>query len=151
MEPPLDSLIHALKYGNRPGLASPLGRLLATQVPLTGDGVVAIPLHRTRRRERGYNQAALLAEASGRLWGVPVIEGLLVRSRSTAAQARLRGSDRSRNVGSAFRAAVPSWAKGRSFVLLDDVGTSGSTLRAAAAPLLEAGAERVIPVTLALA
>jgi ComF family protein len=151
MEPPLDALIHALKYGNRPDLALPLGRLLASRVHLEGDGLVAVPLHRTRRRERGYNQAGLLAEAAGRVWGVPVIEGLLVRSRSTAAQARLRRSERSRNVGSAFRVAVPSWARGRSFVLLDDVGTSGSTLGAAAGPLLEAGAKRVVPVTLALA
>jgi len=152
MEPPLDRLVHALKYGGRDDLARPLGGLLARRVALPGEAVVAsVPLHRTRLRERGYNQAALLARWAAVAWGAQWEPRVLERSRATRAQARLTQDRRARNVSGAFRVPAPEAVRGRTLVLVDDVGTTGSTLVEAARALAGAGAERVVPVVLALA
>jgi len=151
MESPLDAVVHALKYRNRPDLGRPLGRLLACRLRLEVDLVTAVPLHRTRLRERTYNQAGHLARAASIRWGAPFVGELLVRSRGTRAQARLTRAHRAGNVAEAFRCPQPGWAQGCAIAVVDDVATTGSTIRAAAAPLLAAGASRVVPVVLALA
>jgi ComF family protein len=153
MEPPLDALVHALKYQGRTDLGRPLGRLLARRVALheIGACVTAVPLHRTRLRARGYNQAGLLAAAAAPRWASPPVPDVLRRSRATRAQARLPESRRAANVARAFACREGAWVEGRSWILVDDVVTTGSTLLAAARALEEAGAARVIPVGLALA
>lgn len=152
MEEPLDAIIHSYKYESRDDLARALARLLVARIPtLEADGVTSVPLHRTRRRERGYNQAALLGREAAIRWGIPWVPDLLERARATRPQARLREIDRAANVASAFRVTHPGWAAGRAWVLIDDVVTTGSTVHAAAQGLLEAGARAVIPVALAVA
>jgi predicted amidophosphoribosyltransferase len=152
MEPPLDGVIHALKYAGREELARPLGRLLAARISGLPAGalVTAVPLHRTRFRDRGYNQARALAVVAGGIWGIPGVD-VLSRDRATRAQARLPEADRPANVAGAFRVARPGLVRGRIWILVDDVTTSGSTLAAASATLEAAGARRVIPVAMALA
>jgi ComF family protein len=138
-------LVHALKYGQRPGLAAALGERLAPAVPAAPapDLVTAVPLHAARRRERGYNQAWLLAEAvAGRL-GVPALEGTLTRERATPAQARLDPERRRRNLAGAFRAAEPRRLRGRRIMIVDDVLTTGATLEACLETLTAAGAHAV--------
>ena len=152
MEEPLDAVVHAFKYGGRDDLARPLGRLLSERIETPrADLVVPVPLHRTRRRERGYNQAGLLARVAAPERCAPSVEGLLVRNRATRAQARLAEEDREANVTGAFSVREPTWVAGRIIILLDDVATTGSTLLAAASELEAAGADRVIPVVVALA
>ncbi len=152
MEEPLDAIIHSYKYESRDDLARALARLLLARIPaLDADGVTAVPLHRTRLRERGYNQAALLGREAAIGWGIPWVPDLLERSRATSPQARLRETDRAANVASAFRVTHPGWAAGRAWVLIDDVLTTGSTIYAAAQGLVEAGARAVVPVALAVA
>lgn len=114
---------------------------------LTGaDVVVPVPLHRSRERARGFNQARELA----RHLGVPVA-GALARTRSTASQADLPATKRDANVRGAFtwRTEVP--VAGAIVVLIDDVVTTGATLNACAAPLLDAGAKDVRALTAARA
>ena len=141
---------HALKYGHRPGLGPPLGRLLARAVPEGPDAVVAVPLARTRELERGYNQSAALAAGVAERLGVPALRGALVRDRATRSQTDLARAERWRNVEGAFRVAEPGAVAGRRVVLVDDVMTTGATLLAAAAPLQAAGATVTVAV-LALA
>jgi len=152
MEPPLDAVVHDLKYRDQPQLATALGALLAREVPLPPGAVVtSLPLHRVRQRERGYNQAARIAEAAARRWGVAPPEPALTRHRATRAQARLAAGHRAANVAGAFRCLDPDRVRSRIWVLVDDVVTTGSTLSEASTCLLEAGATWVMPVTLALA
>ncbi|ABC80013.1 ComF family protein [Anaeromyxobacter dehalogenans] len=149
---PLADAVHALKYGGRPDLARPLGAWLAARVPLPpGAAVVSVPLGRARRVDRGYDQAALLADALARAAGARGrrLRGALRRARETSPQVGLGRAERARNVAGAFLAG-PAVA-GRDLVLVDDVVTTGATADAAARALRAAGARSVTVVALARA
>jgi len=135
--------IHALKYAERPTLAHGLGTEMARALPpgYRPDLVLDVPLHRTRRRERGYNQAALLADAVAGAIAAPRLTGALERVRPTRAQARLGPWARRRTVAGAFRAVHPEALAGRSVLIVDDVLTTGATLESALAILAAAGAD----------
>jgi ComF family protein len=145
-----EAVVHALKFGGRPGLAATLAAPLARAAAhLSEAGIVTeVPLHRARLRERGYNQASLLADALSGALGVPRSPGLLVRTRATRAQARLGARARRDNLAGCFRVARPEWTRGRQVVVVDDVVTSGATLEACLECLADAGAS---PVAVALA
>jgi len=138
--------IHRFKYANLKGLAAPLAGFLVAYLeanPLPADVLVAVPLHRQRLRERGYNQAALLAAELGRRLGRPVVEGCLLRHRPRPPQARAASAEeRRRNVECAF-ACRDGRLKGRRLLLIDDVYTTGATLNACAHALKEGGALEV--------
>ncbi|WP_243338782.1 ComF family protein [Anaeromyxobacter soli] len=151
---PLADAIHALKYGGRPALARPLGAWLARAAPLPpGALVVSVPLARARRIARGYDQAALLADALARAAGARGrrLPGALRRTRETPPQVGRTRAERSRNVAGAFRAARPGALAGRDVVLVDDVVTTGATADAAARALKDAGARSVVVLALARA
>lgn len=136
-------LVHALKFGRRPGLAAELGARLARAVPAAPafDLVTAVPLHAARRRERGYDQARLLAEAVADRLGVPALPDALARERATPAQTGLDPARRRRNLAGAFRATGPRRLRGRRILIVDDVITTGATLEACLAALAAAGAK----------
>ncbi len=138
-------LVHALKYAGRPGLAAALSRRLAEALPrvLEADLVTAVPLHPARRRERGYNQAWLLASGLASHLGVPALEDALVRVRATPAQARLDPRQRRRNLAGAFRVPEPRRLRNRRLLVVDDVLTTGATMEACLEALAEAGARPV--------
>lgn len=148
---PARASLHALKYDGQRALAQPLGGLMAARwrrVGVGADVVVPVPVHATRLRDRGYNQAALMAREAARHLGLPMVE-LLRRRGETRAQHALGRSDRARNVGDAF-AVDPAQLRtvsGRWFLLVDDVLTTGATLSACAAALTDAGALAVSGLT----
>ncbi len=149
---PLADAIRRFKYGGRSELAAPLGRLLverARAIAAPFEAIVPIPLHPRRLRERGYDQASLLAAVLGRELGLPRRLDLLRRARPTVPQASLDRDGRLSNVRGAFVAGPR--AQGRSVLLLDDVRTTGATLAEASRALLEAGAVRAHSLALALA
>jgi ComF family protein len=148
---PLADAIHAFKYGGRPALARPLGAWLATRVALPpGALVVSVPLGRRRRIERGYDQAALLADALARAaGGVRRGRGAIRRTRETPPQVGRSRADRAANVAGAF-AAEPT-VQGRDVVIVDDVVTTGATAGAASEALRQAGARSILVVALARA
>jgi len=151
---PLDRLLPRFKF--HAGLAE--GRLLAElillRVPVDSFGasdlLVPMPLHRRRLGQRGYNQALELARPLARAWALPLGSDALRRKRATAAQTDLDAAARRRNVRGAF-AALPERVLGRHILLLDDVITTGATVREAATTLLAAGAAEVRVVAAARA
>jgi ComF family protein len=144
----LREIIHALKYDGRRSLARPLGALMRERGAdvLTGAlCAVPVPLHPSRKRSRGFNQAGDLACRIG----LPVC-GALERLRPTEAQAGLPAEQRRRNVEDAFGLArAGRGLSGATVVLIDDVSTTGATLEACARVLKEAGVREVRALTAA--
>lgn len=135
-------LVHAFKYDGRAGLANTMAEAIAGALPssLRPDLVIGAPLHPARRRERGFDQAARLADAlAGRL-GAPCLPGALLRTRPTRTQALLPERERRTNLEGAFAAPEPARLRGRRVLVVDDVVTTGATLDAALEALAAAGA-----------
>lgn len=139
----------ALKFGGQRRVAERLATLMT--VPFwcdikIADIVIPMPLHGSRQRERGYNQAEVLARAFASQQGLRLRGDLLERTRATEAQTRLSREERRRNVAGAFAltsSAAAATISGKHILLVDDVTTTGSTLDAAAEPLRSAGAASI--------
>jgi ComF family protein len=152
----LSRMVQALKFDGRRDLAALLAPLLAstfleTWSPQEMDVVVPVPLHARRRRERGYNQAALLGRALARALGLRFSADALIRVRGTVPQVGLSDSERVHNVERAFRCARPEEVNGKRILLVDDVMTTGSTIASASEAVLLGGALRVSVITVARA
>ncbi len=146
----LRKAIHAFKYEHRPELARVLGGLLSGYLcanPLPADAVTAVPLHSTRERARGYNQALLLARALGAQSHLPVWEDTLTRVRATRTQIELDAAERQANVKDAF--AADERVAGKRLLLIDDVCTTGATMDECSAALKQRGAKSVWGLALA--
>ena len=151
-EGPLRQAIHRFKYQQDFTLAAPLGHLLAAAVRRQGllpDLILPVPLHPSRLRQRTFNQALLLARILGKQSSTPVARKLLRRLRPTPPQQGLSLDGRRHNLNRAF--ALSSPLDGESVLLVDDVMTSGATVAACAAVLLENGAQTVDVAILARA
>lgn len=151
---PAGQVVHALKYEGWTRVAQEMARRMArlswpVDVVEERAALVAVPLHPTRLRERGFNQSALLAEALAEAWAIPAYPNLLVRTRATQTQTRLTPGERHRNVSGCFRADAAAIAplRGAHLVLVDDVVTTAATLNACAEALLAGGARIVSYVT----
>ncbi len=114
------------------------------------DALVPVPLHKNRRRERGFNQAELLAQGLSRRTGVPCRE-VLERVRDTEPQSRLHPRDRAGNLRKAFALRPGEDVRGQRLMLIDDVFTTGATMNECARVLRRAGAAEVVFYTLAVA
>jgi ComF family protein len=150
---PTRRALHELKYAGNRRLAGPLGGLLAERwrrAGIGGDLLVAVPVHAERLRQRGYDQAVLLAESAAAALGLPFLPALR-RLERTAAMHGLGREARRANVGSAFAVDPAAQARvvGRRLVLVDDVTTTGASLAACAAELRAAGASAVSGLTIA--
>jgi ComF family protein len=148
------ALVGKLKYGDRPELARFCARLMAqAAADLWGrDAVlVPVPLHRLRQFSRRYNQSTELARALGRLTGLPVDPVLVLRKKNTRQQVGLSGDARRRNVSGAFAPHADALARlrGRRAIVVDDVITTGATVKAVTRALKSAGADRVDVVSFA--
>lgn len=151
---PVRELIHRFKYRDRPHLGEPLGLLAFTRLEeflmdFAPECVMPVPLHRKRLRQRGYNQSQLIGEVLARMLGAPQQVGNLCRLRWTEPQTGLDAGDRANNVNGAFGVLKPGRLKGKRVLLVDDVLTTGSTMRACVDALQEAEVAAVAAVTVA--
>lgn len=140
-------LVHALKYRGWEAAAEPMAARMArmefpAEVEREATLVVPVPTSVARRRERGYNQAELLAGAFAARRGLAMDPRLLVRTRATATQTTLHPNERRANVACAFAvpAGLAAEVRGEHVILVDDVWTTGATVLSCAEALLEAGA-----------
>jgi len=150
---PVRAALHALKYRGERRLAEPLGVALAERWRRAGRGgdiAVPVPVHRERRKARGFDQAEDLARVFGRHAGLPVATAL-VRGKRTRAQHALGKAARASNVAGVFEVPPASVAlvRGRWVVLVDDITTTGATLSGCALALREAGVLGVSALTVA--
>ncbi len=149
----LERLLVAFKFQRHDFLDRPLAHLLAERweswTDRGFDAVVAVPMHPRKVRRRGYNQAALLARRFATATGTPILPQGLRKERENEAQSTLHRDERAANVKRAF--AAGRGAAGRRVILIDDICTTGATLRACAKALREGGAERVAALTVARA
>jgi ComF family protein len=152
----LRQLIQAFKFKGRRDLARLLAPLIASTYleswPERGaDVILPVPLHSKRKRERSFNQAALLATVVARFLRLGCCERILTRVRHTPPQIGLTDAERARNVWKAFKCTQPTLVHGKRLLLIDDVMTTGATVASATEALLEAGALRVSVLTIARA
>ena len=151
---PLKEIIHQFKYRAHPSLARPLAGLLFSVYrshlqEFSSDVVAPVPLHKSRERERGFNQSLLLARTFSHLADLPLRPCLLARRRATQIQAGLSRRARRLNLAGAFSLLQKGEVTGKSILLIDDVFTTGATVNECARLLKGNGAQRVNVLTLA--
>ena len=138
---PLNKLILALKYGEKFQLATLLGDLLAQRVTVRPDCIIAMPLHPTRLKERGFNQSLQLAQRICQQLKLPVLPLACQRMRNTPSQSTLPWNERGKNMRKAFSCSAD--VAGKHVAIVDDVMTTGATLNELALALINAGAIEV--------
>jgi ComF family protein len=147
----LRAMVLAIKFRGARSVGFQIGRRLASIIPWRFEAIVPVPLHRSRQRERGFNQAAEIARGIAALHRMPELDDALIRCRPTQPQSRLDSLARSANVLGAFALGPQARAlSGRRVLLVDDVITTGATARACAALIREAGAGDVYLAAAAL-
>lgn len=155
-EDELREMVHLLKYERMRTVAKPVGRILARAIEmLEGEAgrdllVVAVPLYPSKERERGYNQAVLMADAalaelkkSRPTWKLQAMHSVIRRVKDTRSQFELTPKGRRRNLQGAFAIADGSMLVGREILLVDDIYTTGATARACSRALRQAGASKI--------
>lgn len=140
---PVDRLVQQLKFGANLHIARLFATLMTERLSMTTmpEYIIPVPLHRTRQRDRGFNQAVEIARPLARQLGRRLDIGTCVRIRPTPPQSQLNARQRRRNLRGAFALQQP--LQGKHVALVDDVMTTGSTLNAVAELLRRAGAERI--------
>ncbi len=149
-------MIHELKYNGRKEVGEFMGRQLGRQLvadkALTDIALIApVPLHPKKEQQRGYNQSTCFAMGISEATGIPVVENLLERTVYTESQTHKSREDRWLNVKDVFEVTQPQLVAHKHVLLVDDVMTTGATLEACAARLLDSGSTRVSVATIAMA
>jgi len=149
--------IHNFKYNSRPKHGIFLGSLMANYANevlpqnTSIDIVIPVPLHKAKQRERGFNQAEILAHAICAQHNLVLDTSTLTRMRNTSRQADLTAAERTENLDGAFTVQDPSTVAGKNILIIDDIFTTGSTIEACRAALLVCGARRIFSYSLAYA
>lgn len=147
----MKQLVHELKYKNRKNRGSFFGALMAKEygnwMKAVGiQGIVPIPLHPKRQKQRGYNQATLMAKELSKRTGIPVLEDLLLREKETIPQKELTDEQRKNNMKNAFHIKKNA-VQLNCIMLLDDIYTTGATMDAAAKACKSSGIKNIYCIT----
>jgi competence protein ComFC len=148
-------LVHRFKYGKKIPLGKRLGQRLGETINddsifSKSDFLIPVPLHKSRYRERGFNQSEIIAEEISKATGLPFLKDMLKRKKNTKDQTNLSPQQREENVRGAFVVTEPEMINGKKIILVDDVITTGATLSECARMLKQAGAEKILGMTIAV-
>jgi competence protein ComFC len=152
----LQLLIHSIKYNKRFLNAKYLGKLIGENLKeqiqnWSVDFILPVPLHSLRKADRGFNQSKYIAIGMGKELGINVKSNLLKRTRYTETQTNLTLKEREENISMAFQAKQKRLFEGKTFLLVDDVITTGATIKECGKLLLEVGAAKVYACSAAIA
>ncbi|MBI2067791.1 MAG: ComF family protein [Deltaproteobacteria bacterium] len=142
----LHEMIIRMKYHQEERVAEFFGERLARKMideQIKGDWLIPVPLHPKRLRERGFNQAVVMSKVISRVTGIPFSPFLLRRVRDTSPQTGLEAVDRKKNMKGAFQVEKEALLEGKQVILIDDVYTTGATLRECGKVLKKAGAVEI--------
>ena len=147
-------MIYRFKYGKRREYAEFLGREMAEHFSADlkkwgAEMLVPVPIHKSRKRQRGYNQAELLAAEFSRRTGIPMKSNLIVRCKKTVPQKMLNDTERQNNLKRAFKIGQND-VKLSTIIIIDDIYTTGSTVNEMATVLSKAGIDKIYVLTLAI-
>jgi competence protein ComFC len=148
-------LIHQFKYGKKVSLGKRLGQRLGETINgdpnfLKSDFLIPVPLHKSRQRERGFNQSKILAEEISKITGLSVLKDALKRKKNTKDQTYLSREQREENVRGAFVVTSSEMINSKSIILVDDVITTGATLSECARILKQSGVQQILATTIAV-
>lgn len=151
-DPPISAMVAALKFENAKYLVEPLAEWLAKEYydnDYCSQIIVPVPLSPARLKQRTYNQALLLSNALGRIVNLPVVADAVERTRNTFPQARLNWRNRQQNMIDAFRITNKSALKNKKILVVDDVMTTGATIKNLCIELQKAKPKEICVLTLA--
>jgi len=145
-------LIHKMKFQGQKQAAYALGDLIAKNLNFTGNYIIPVPLHKSKKRSRGFNQATVLAKPLSKALNIPISENLLLRVKNTMPQSQLNSHAREDNLTDAFAYNKKKYkTPPDTLILIDDIFTSGATMNACAKVLKNNGVKQVICVSLSIA
>lgn len=152
----LQHLIHGLKYKRRKETGRYLGSLLGQRLRQTDwaqsiDIIIPVPLHKSKKAKRGYNQSMLIAEGIGNILNIPASDDLLIRVRDTESQTSKTRANRITNMTEAFKLRENAGLAGKHILLCDDVFTTGATLEACTLALMKEECIKISIVTIGIA
>lgn len=146
----ISDLIHRFKFKNHPAIGKGLSKIMANEINLDLpqiDYIIPVPIHKARKRDRGFNQSEILAKNLAQKFQIPLRTDLLKRIRNTKPQWLLDFHERKRNLIGAFSCKNVS---GKNIILLDDIFTTGTTINECSQMLKNAGANYILSLTLAI-
>ena len=141
-------MIHHLKYHHQPEVGEYMGQIIAKALRQHHffediDAIVPIPITSKRKRERGYNQSMEIARGISEVAQLPILSKAVKRIKFDESQTQKKGWERQENVEGAFQLVKPDAAKGKHLLLVDDIVTTGATMKACAHELCKAGGVRI--------
>ena len=151
---PVSDAIYSFKYKNKRYYGNVFGKELADKygnlLKIWGiDEIIPVPIHKKRLKERGYNQAEIIADEIGKMTGIPVLKDKIIRTKNTVPQKALSDVQRVKNMKDAFKVSE-DYTPGKNVLIIDDIYTTGTTIRHIAQIIKAKGGEKVFFLTISI-